>query len=147
MAELLVKIILAVLLLICGIQDIYKRKISLWIIAAGVLLTGICLPFCYNLSLADRIGGCAVGICIILLSKITGGKIGAGDGLLLCVTGLGLGLWVNLELFGIALFLAALLSILLLILRLADRQKSIPFVPFLLSGYIILLVATKGTFF
>ncbi len=146
MAESLIKIILAVLLLVCGIQDSCKMKVSLWLIAAGALLTCICLPFCDNLSLVNRSFGCAVGVCMILLSKITHGKIGAGDGLLLCVTGLGLGFWVNLELFGLALFLAAMLSILLLILRLANRQKSIPFVPFLLSGYIILLIATKGTF-
>ena len=60
-----------------------------------------------------------------------------GDGMLLCITGLGLGFWSNLELFAIALILAAIVSIFLLMLRLADRKKSIPFIPFLLIGYVI----------
>lgn len=81
---------------------------------------------------------------MIVISKITGGKIGMGDGILLCITGMGLGFWGNLELFGIALFFAAVVSILLLIFRLADRKKSIPFVPFLFFGYVFLLIVGKG---
>ncbi len=145
MAELIIKIILAVLLLVCGIQDICKMKIWLWILVIGGLLTSICLPFCSNLSLMDRALGCVIGAGIILLSKITRSKIGMGDGLLLCITGLGLGFWINLELLGLALFLAAVLSIFLLMLGLANRKKSIPFVPFLFASYLILLAATKGS--
>jgi leader peptidase (prepilin peptidase)/N-methyltransferase len=77
---------------------------------------------------------------VIFISRITGGKIGMGDGLLLCVTGLGLGFWGNMELFAYALFAAAAVSVILLILRLADRKKSIPFVPFLLLSYLFLTV-------
>jgi leader peptidase (prepilin peptidase)/N-methyltransferase len=76
---------------------------------------------------------------------MTGGKIGMGDGILLCVTGIGLGFWNNLELFGVALFLAAVLSIILMILRVVDRKKSIPFIPFLFAGYLIIVFASKGT--
>jgi leader peptidase (prepilin peptidase)/N-methyltransferase len=71
------------------------------------------------------------------------GKIGIGDGVLLCATGLGLGFWSNLELFAIALLLAAVISIVLLTFRLADRKKSIPFVPFLLLGYVFVMAADK----
>jgi leader peptidase (prepilin peptidase)/N-methyltransferase len=91
----------------------------------------------------ERLGGLALGLGVILLSKATGGKIGLGDGILLCVTGLGLGFWTNAELFGIALSLAASVSVVLLIMRRADRKKSIPFVPFLLTGYVILLVISE----
>ena len=39
-----------------------------------------------------------VGGIILFVSKITGGKIGMGDGFILCATGISLGLWANLEL-------------------------------------------------
>ncbi|HWT74742.1 MAG TPA: prepilin peptidase [Mobilitalea sp.] len=145
MAETAMQIILGAMLLICGIQDARKKKISVWIIAAGTILVGGCLPFIHHILLIDRIGGVAVGVLIIMTSLITGGKIGLGDGILLCVTGLGLGFWGNLELFAIALLLAAIVSIGLLILRLADRKKSIPFVPFMLLGYVFLIVANANT--
>lgn len=143
MAEISVKVILAAMLLLCGIQDLFKKKIAIWIIILGALLTGICIPFCRTCSIPDRIGGIAVGAIIVIISLATAGKIGMGDGLLICVTGLGLGFWSNLELFAAALFFAAIISIILLITRLADRKKSIPFVPFLLAGYIFLIAANR----
>lgn len=145
MAEIIIKIVLGALLLFCGIQDTVKKRINLWIIVVGAGLTIGCLPFCDTLSILSRMGGCAVGLSVITISRITGGKIGMGDGILLCVTGLGLGFWSNLELFGIALFIAAIISIILLALQFVDRKKSIPFIPFLLAGYVLMLVATKGT--
>lgn len=143
MVEVGMKIVMGAMLFACGIQDIYKKKIALWIVAVGAVFIGICIPFSETFSLWDRIGGMAVGVVVVLISIATAGKIGLGDGLILCVTGLGLGFWGNMELFAVSLFAAAVISIILLILRIADRKKSIPFVPFLMAGYIVLLVATK----
>jgi len=143
MAETALKIILGILLLLCGVQDFIKRKIGIPIVIFGVLLTIICIPFCRTVSLLERFCGLGIGILVLVISKITEGKIGLGDGLLLCITGMGMGFWSNLELFGMALFFAALTSILLLVSRRADRKKSIPFVPFLLIAYLI-LTAIQG---
>ncbi len=140
MAENSMKLVLGTLLFLCAVQDILRKKIYLWMIGAGAIATLLCLPYCTKLPMLDRIGGLIIGLCIILLSMITAGKIGTGDGALLCITGLGLGFWRNLELFGAALFLAAAVSIILLIFRLADRRRSIPFVPFLFAGYLILII-------
>lgn len=144
MAESTMTISMGLLLLFCGIQDTVKKKVYLWIIILGAFIVIACLPFCYSISIADRICGLALGLSVVVLSKATGGKIGMGDGMLLCITGLGLGFWSNLELFAIALILAAIVSIFLLMLRLADRKKSIPFIPFLLIGYVILMLSEYG---
>lgn len=139
MAENCMKLIMIIILLSCGIQDLLRKKIYFWIIIAGAVFTGICIPFTNLHSIPDRIGGIAVGAAVVIISLATAGKIGMGDGLLLCVTGLGLGFWGNLELFAIALLLASVISIILLVFRLANRKKSIPFVPFLLTGYLFLI--------
>jgi len=139
--ENLLKLTIVVVLAICSVQDIRKKKIYLWLILLGGLLIAVCVPFCEEVSMLDRFGGILVGMVVILISVLTRGKIGLADGILLCATGFGLGFWSNLELFGIALFLAAIVSILLLMLRLADRKKAIPFVPFLLLAYLILVYA------
>ncbi|HBI72699.1 MAG TPA: hypothetical protein DDY59_05865 [Lachnospiraceae bacterium] len=140
MAETGMKIIIGVLLLLCSIQDVRRKKLSLWVILTGAVLIGICMPFSTSLSLLDRFGGVIVGVGVIGISLLTGGKIGMGDGLLLCVTGIGLGFWGNMELFAAALAAAAVVSILLLVFRLANRKKSIPFVPFLLFSFLSILV-------
>lgn len=139
MDETIIRIVLGIMLLTSAIQDARKKKILLWVIAASGLLVGICLPFGGRFSFFDTLGGIAVGGSVIVISLATGGKIGLGDGILLCVTGVGLGFWGNFELFAISLFLAAVISILLLIFRLADRKKSIPFVPFMLVAYLFLV--------
>jgi leader peptidase (prepilin peptidase)/N-methyltransferase len=81
-----------------------------------------------------------LGLGLVLLSKATGGKIGIGDGLVLAVTGMGLGFWTNMELFAIALSLAAVFSIGLLVIRKANRNKAIPFMPFLMGAYLFLSI-------
>jgi leader peptidase (prepilin peptidase)/N-methyltransferase len=141
MVETFMNMIMGVLLLVCGVQDALKKKIFIWVIGLGAVLIGVCMPFSDTITMLERIGGVAVGAVIIIISKATEGKIGLGDGFLLCVTGLGLGFWGNIELIGVALFFAAIVSIALLVFRLADRKKSIPFVPFMLLGYVVLLVA------
>ncbi|MDF2905078.1 MAG: putative rane protein [Herbinix sp.] len=145
MVDEIIILILGAMLLCCAIQDLRNKKVTLWVLIIGAVLTVGCLPFAHNLSIAGRIGGLAVGLAVVLLSKVTEGKIGMGDGILLCISGLSLGFWCNLELFGIALLLAAMLSILLLILRRVNRKQSIPFVPFLFVGYLILFVASNGS--
>jgi leader peptidase (prepilin peptidase)/N-methyltransferase len=141
MADIMIKTIMGTVLLACGVQDLLKKKIYLWAVGLGAILIIFCLPFCHNNSVLERVGGLAVGIIVIIISFATEGKIGMGDGMLLCITGIGLGFWGNLELFAIALSLAAFLSVILLITRHADRKKAIPFVPFLLFAYVFLIAA------
>lgn len=139
MPELIMKGVLGGLLLSGAIQDVFIKKINTWIVVTGAILTCVCLPFCHSVSLSDRAFGAFIGGGVMLLSKATGGKIGMGDGFLLCVTGIGLGFWGNMELFALSLFAASIVSVILLVFRLADRKKSIPFIPFLLLGYVVFI--------
>lgn len=144
MSDQIIKVILGILLFVTSLQDVQTKKISLWIIAAGAVLICAGVPFSHSISVTDRAIGTLVGVGILITSKATGGKIGMGDGYLLCVTGISLGFWGNMELFAIALFAAAIVSIILLIFRLADRKKSIPFIPFLFVAYLIQLISTRA---
>ena len=144
MAELMMKGSLGILLLITALQDIRTKKVSLWIIGAGAVIVCALVPFTHSISVIDRGVGILVGLGVMITSRATGGKIGMGDGYLLCVTGISFGFWGNMELFATALFAAALVSIVLLAFRLADRKKSIPFIPFLFLAYLIRIIITKA---
>ncbi|NLP17156.1 MAG: hypothetical protein GX379_08975 [Clostridiales bacterium] len=135
--------LVGILLIITSVQDIRWKKIRLWVVILGMVLICICIPFSTTLSVLDRLLGITPGIGVLILSKLTSGKIGMGDGLILGVTGIELGFWGNMELFALALLFAALFSIVLLILRRADRKKAIPFIPFILLAYIVLMVQIK----
>lgn len=143
MGEIFVSGLMALVMIITTIQDVLYKKINIWIICLGMVFLCICLPFCYNVNLLDRGLGFMLGTIVIGISKATRGKIGMGDGLILCFTGVGLGFWGNLQLFALSLTIAAIVSIIMLMFRWADRKTSIPFIPFLLLGYIIYLVEER----
>lgn len=137
MVEVIINSITGMMLLVCGLQDIKMKKFYSWMPLLGGILIGICLPFSSAITITDRLLGSLVGLGVILISLITRGKIGMGDGIILCITGISLGLWNNLELFLTALLLSAIISILLLATKRADRKKTIPFVPFIFIAFVI----------
>lgn len=140
MWEYIIRGLLGLLLIIVSIQDIKSKKIRLGIVFIATIILCICVPFCSTISILDRIFGLSIGLGIVLLSKITGGKIGIGDGIVLGVTGIGLGFWSNMELFALALAMAAVFSIGLIVFRKANRRTAIPFMPFLLFAFILLCI-------
>lgn len=121
--------------MISAFIDIKTKSVSFKVLLAyGVL--GVLNIFSFDKqNLFTALGGAFIGVLVLVLSKLTRGGIGMGDGLLLIVTGLFWGTWKNTELLLGSFFFAALFSIILLIAKKADRKKEIPFIPFLLLSF------------
>ena len=128
------------MLTLCSAEDIKKKQIRL----NSVLIFGILGIFFHMLwrmqSIENLLLGMSVGVVLLFLSVLTGGRIGAGDAVLLIVTGIYLGLEQNLELFFCGLLLCSMWSLGLLVMRKKSRKDSVPFVPFLLAAYMGMLV-------
>ena len=129
------------MLTICSAEDIKKKKIGLnLILAFGIL--GILFHMLWRIQTIESVLlGMSVGVVLLFFSVLTGGKIGAGDAVLLIVTGIYLGLEQNLELFFCGLLLSSVWALTLLVMRKKSRKDSIPFVPFLLAAYMGMLVS------
>lgn len=84
--------------------------------------------------------GCLLGGIFLGLGKITRQALGYGDGWMLVATGIFLGFSENMFLLLLGFSLAAIFSIGLLIFQKKKKNDAIPFMPFLLAGYIFLLV-------
>ena len=125
-------IILIIFLLLSTVTDLKEKKIylklSVIFFIAGILLDS----FNLNISLYDAIFAMTIGFALIGISFLTREKIGIGDGIIFCVTGVYLGFWGNLFLLTAAFFLSACFSAGALILRKADRTSRIPMLPFIL---------------
>ena len=128
------------MLTLCSAEDMKRKQIRL----NPVLLFGILGIFFHMLwrvqSIENILLGMSVGVVLLMLSVLTGGRIGAGDAVLLIVTGIYLGLEQNLQLFFSGLLLCGMWALGLLILKKKSRKDSIPFVPFLLAAYMGMLV-------
>lgn len=134
--QILIKTILGIMLIICGMKDLKSRKISLYIVGIAFLCMICLLPFYKNISYLDLVGGFLIGILLITISMLSRGQIGIGDGLIFCVTGLGLGFWNNVCLLLYSLLLAAIFAGIILTLKYKNRKQVIPFIPFVCVGYI-----------
>jgi leader peptidase (prepilin peptidase)/N-methyltransferase len=135
-AEYLAPILIGIWLLLCSYQDIRRKKINLLLILAGFIIIIVNSVFLRELTILNRMAGTIPGIILLALSYITRGQIGIGDGLIVIITGIGLGITQNTILLAYGLSGSAIFSIILLTLRLANRKKTIPFVPFIFMGYL-----------
>lgn len=90
-----------------------------------------------------KVWGVLPGVGLLVLSRVMNGSIGKGDGYLLCISGLALGLRMNLSLLFYALFFAGGVSAILLVLKKVKKDTTFPFVPFLLGGYLMTLLQYK----
>lgn len=141
MGSIVIKLVLGGMLIICSWSDIRKKIISFQVLIIAVSIILITLLIQNNLWVWERIIGIGIGGILLVLSKITRGQIGLGDGLLFCVTGLAIGGWNNLLLLSYSLCLAFIYSSVIWIRKWTNKYKTIPFVPFVLLGYIGVLLS------
>ena len=133
-------VILILWLVILSIEDIKHKKVSYLTIVFGGLLLFIFSIVLGELTITNRIGGISFGLIIMLISYVTRGQIGMGDGLIIAVIGLSFGLFMNLTLLTYGLFLSSITSILLLSFKKANKKSTIPFIPFILIACLGVIV-------
>ncbi|MCI8484163.1 MAG: hypothetical protein HFH41_07470 [Lachnospiraceae bacterium] len=134
------KYMLLGLLGLCSWEDMKRKELKIvYILLFGIggMVLHLFYPVC---SIYSILWGILLGVIMMLLSWISRGSIGMGDGILLVVTGIYLGGNNNLELFLTGLLLAALWSLSLLAFRKKNRKEEIAFVPFLLVSYITMIL-------
>lgn len=134
------QLILSGMLGLYAVEDIRRKKISVrylcFFAAAGIAIN----IFQKAVSVQDMLLGAAVGLAVIVVSLLTRGSIGLGDGFLLMTAGIFLGGSRGLELLFISLLYAALVSLGMMVFRKWKRKREIPFVPFLFLGYLTILL-------
>lgn len=133
------KIILLGLLGICSLEDVKHKQLRvIYILMFGIggVVLHLFVPIC---SIYSILCGMLLGVLMLLISAVTRGSVGMGDGVLLVVTGVYLGGYQNLVLLMTGLLLSALWSLGLLALKKKKRKDEIAFVPFLLLSYFVML--------
>ena len=83
------------------------------------------------------------GIALVLLSRLSGGAVGEGDGWFFVVAGVALGVRNAVALFFISLFLCCLWCVGMAVWgwrrRISVRRKTVPFLPFVLPAVLWIL--------
>jgi len=138
--QIISNILVLFLLGFSSILDYKTRKISIVAVATGFACGTVLQIIIGQLRIYEMAGGCVLGLIFLLVARLTGEAIGYGDGLILIATGAFLGIMNNLLLLTISLALAAVFSISLLVFKRMKKNKEIPFVPFMLGGFVIMVM-------
>lgn len=117
-----------------SLEDVREKQISLWMVYLCCLL-GILCHLCFQKhSFLEMLFGMLPGIFLCVVSVLSNGKIGLGDGLALMATGTFLGFYENMSLLVMALWIAGVYGCGLLVL--GKKGREIAFIPFLLIAYV-----------
>lgn len=124
------------IIFLSAIKDLKRKEVSLWILGIGGIILSSLFIITANSNWMDRFLGALVGGALLGISKVTKEQIGIGDGLLFCITGIGIGFWHNISLLLYSLMLAAVFSIFMLCYKRTLKNQVIPFVPFVFLAYL-----------
>lgn len=130
------ELVTALFLIIAAYKDWRTKRVSCVLLAVmAVVILGMRL-FIIEESLLSTIGGIAIGVVFLTLSKCTGEAVGYGDSFLIFLLGIALGGKEALETVFIAMLFSCVCSIFYSIRHGWNRKHTIPFIPFLAAAYI-----------
>ncbi len=136
------EIIMGLYLLILAIIDMLNKSIPVYLLLAGAIPVGFSLlPGNSETDLVQRAAGLALGLVILIAAKATKEKIGYGDGMVLVILGITLGIAQVCELLALSLFLLITYSLAMIARGRFGKNSRIAFLPFLFAGYILIMVA------
>lgn len=109
-------------------------------ILAGVILTAVNRDIDWREDWRLYVTGVLIGMLLLLIGRFCGGCIGTADGIMTAIIGGIIGYQDTLLLLMNAILAAAVFSILLIVIKKARRGTVIPFIPFMLLGYLTILI-------
>ena len=136
----LTRLILLAFLFIAAWLDRRTEEIPLFLpgagIAAGILLRFLTGP----VGVLEILLGFLPGLLLLVLAFLSKQAVGYGDGAVFLAAGAFLGLEKTAWLLAGALIAAGMAAFWFLLFRKQSGKRSLPFVPFVLAGYVFLLV-------
>lgn len=138
--SLISKILLLLGLGWAAFEDLRTGKIHV-ILMISLFVSGAVLTLLEgNAKISSLLLGCSLGLGLVIISLLSRQAIGLGDGLMFMVSGVSLGFRDNLRLLLFSLTLSSAASIVLMIALKYKGKSRIPFIPFMLMGYVFLLL-------
>ncbi len=137
-------IIISVFMAVCTITDIRKKEIPVAVVALSGLALLFYVIFGEKKQWMDILYSLMPGMLLLMLSYCTRESIGYGDGLVVLVIGICMGMGICIAAVTAGLIISAICAAALLALRKAGGKSRIPFVPFLSVGLGVVLIAQNG---
>ena len=135
-----VYILIGIALLIAAITDIKHKSISISQIVVTGILCIIGSIICKENNIYQTFGGLSIGIMVMGIAKLGNEQIGMGDGMIIALTGLFLGMNGCFIMVCTASLVMVFIAAAVLILKKGNKYTKLPFIPALFVGYIVCVV-------
>lgn len=132
---------IAYVLILISATDIINKEVPLDLISISVIIGVIMFFLNPNISVREAIiGFLGLGGVLIMLSRLTRGAFGMGDSLVISVLGLFFGWQMCLIILLYSFVISGLVGLVLMIFKYANRKSTLPFVPFVLIAFLIVIL-------
>lgn len=126
-------------LLWVALQD--KKHLSISRMTLGIAVVVLLVAGCFcEVAWQGRIGGAAFGVLILVFCFFSKEALGVADGILILACGVAFGLYETVTVCFLATLFAGMFSMVILLAKKAGRKSRIPFLPFLLLGYVTMRI-------
>lgn len=139
-----IEVSITVWLLVLTIEDIKDKQVSLLLTLSGniIWVSSIYWKFTDVRNITAILLSILPGGILLAIAALTG-KAGSGDGLVTVILGLCLGFRNCVFVVFMALIVMSLFSMCVLLSKKGKGSTQIPFIPFLLIGWLILVITTR----
>lgn len=135
----LLELIICLFLAVCAVTDCFCRKIWMPVLLPAGLASLFCVAGMEGNVVSHLVCGILAGAGFWWISIVTGGQIEKGDGAVLGVMGLALGIWKGVVFLFFSFTYAFFAALILVTVGKKKRSYRMPFVPFALAGYLTVL--------
>ena len=130
-----------IFLSVLSVSDVKTKTVPAWASPAFLLLSGVLHLFLKDRSAAAFFAGLLPGVVLLVLSLVFRASVGCGDGFAAMACGAALGPERIMAALAAAFVFCAVFCMVLLLLKRIRRSDSLPFLPFLASSHIVMLIA------
>ncbi len=133
------RIFLVLIFIMGSFFDMKNKQLPRWFLGCGAAISFGLFLWEKPVGIWEMLVGVSIGFILLLIGKVTREALGYGDGILLGLTGIQMGVG-TIGVLSYGLILSAMVSLALLAVGKVNRKTTIPFVPFLGLGYGIYLL-------
>ena len=131
--------IAGVVLGIGALEDMKRKTVCVWVPIIGCVLAVAGHMIRRTVPVSEVLLGAVIGLVSLVLARVSGGQIGAGDGWMLLACGICLGWKRQMAVLLLAMILFLLVGAVGIGLRLWSGKKPLAFVPYLGASFIVQL--------
>ena len=134
--RIIIRVCFGLYLGILSVRDIRKREIPILLLGLGLVFVPLFILSDAHEGISGYLLSMIPGVVFLVISYLSRGQLGQADaGVLICV-GLCIGFEAVIVVISVSLISIALFSMVMLIVGKLNRKSTLPYIPFVLLGYI-----------